>query len=73
MIDVVCIFTTGGVLLFYKAFVGLKFDPIDLFIKNVLVQERTSDKEYVCDPYTIKWRQNNNLGLIIAAAYKNLN
>lgn len=32
MIDAVCIFTTGGVLLFYKAFVALKFDPIDMFI-----------------------------------------
>ena len=40
MLDIACVFTTGGVILFYKAFVTLKFDPIDLFIKNVLVEEK---------------------------------
>jgi hypothetical protein len=38
MIDIACAFTTGGVILFYKAFLALEFDPIDLFIKDILVK-----------------------------------
>ena len=72
MIDVICIFTTGGVILFYKAFVQLKLDPIDMFIKNILVQERAAEKSYTCDPYTVKWRQSNELGIIFCAVYQEL-
>lgn len=72
MIDIACIFTTGGVILFYKAFVDLKFDPIDLFIKNILVNERTSETEYRCNPYMVKWWISNELGIIFCVAYQNL-
>jgi len=37
MIDIACAFTTGGVILFYKAFFVLDFDPIDHFIRDILV------------------------------------
>ena len=30
-------------MLFYKAFCAVKFDAVDLVIKNVLVQEKTSE------------------------------
>ncbi len=37
MIDLACIFTTGGVILFLKNFCALKFDVIDTLIKKVLI------------------------------------
>ena len=72
MFDLVCIFTTGGVILFYKAFCALKFDIIDCLIKKVLLQEKTSEKSYLMEPYSVKWKKANEFNLIIAAVYQEL-
>jgi hypothetical protein len=37
MIDLACIFTTGGVVLFYKSFCDIKFDIIDQLIRKVII------------------------------------
>ena len=37
MLDLAVIFTTGGILLFYKSLCPLKFDIIDKLIKNILI------------------------------------
>jgi len=42
MFDFVCIFTTGGVVLWYKAFGDLKFPLLNMLIKNILLEEKTS-------------------------------
>ena len=72
MFDLVCIFTTGGVILFYKAFCVLKFDILDCLIKKVLLQEKTSENSYFMEPYTVKWRLANEFNLIITAVYQEL-
>ena len=72
MFDLVCIFTTGGVILFYKAFCVLKFDIIDCLIKKVLLQEKTSENSYFMEPYNVKWKLANEFNLIIAAVYQEL-
>ena len=72
MIDIACIFTTGGVMLFYEAFIKLEFDPIDLFIKDVLVQEKTSENKFRCDPYMVRWKISNKLGIIFCVVYQNI-
>ena len=47
MIDLACIFTTGGVILFYKAFCTLKYDIVtDLITKN-LINDRLDEKSYL--------------------------
>jgi len=46
LIILVCIFLTGGVILFYKAFCVLKFDILDCLIKKVLLQVKTSENSY---------------------------
>lgn len=72
MFDLVCIFTTGGVILFYKAFCVLKFDIIDSLIKKVLIQEKSSQYSYTFDPYTVKWKLANEFKLIFAVVYQEL-
>lgn len=42
MFDFVCIFTTGGAVLWFKAFCDLKFDVMNIFIKNILIEEKTA-------------------------------
>jgi len=42
MFDFVCIFTTGGVVLWFKAFCDMKLDLLNMFIKNILLEEKTA-------------------------------
>ena len=47
MIDYACIFTTGGVVLWCKTFCDttLNLDIVNMFIKNVLLAEKTSSQQ----------------------------
>ena len=72
MLDYACIFTTGGVLLFTKAFTTMKFDPIDLLIKRVLVQDKGSEQKLFLEPYQVRWTVDNNLKIIFAVAYQEI-
>ena len=56
MIDLVCIFTTGGVILFYKTLFTIKFDVVDTIIKKVLIHEKNAETSYYADPYDIRWK-----------------
>jgi len=55
MIELACIFTTGGVVLFYKAFSTLRYDLVDDLIKKNLINERFSEQSYLLDNYRIEW------------------
>lgn len=72
MFDLVCIFTTGGVMLFYKAMCALKFDIVDYLVKNILIQEKNSQSHYTVDPYTAKWKFANEFKLIFVVIYQEM-
>lgn len=72
MIDMACIFTTGGVILFYKAFCTMKFDVLDILVKKVLIQDKTAENKYFVEPYNVKWRLANDLNLIFAVVYQEI-
>lgn len=72
MIDLACIFTTGGVILFYKAFCTMKFDVIDVLVKKVLIQDRVSETKYFVDPYNVKWKLANDLNLVFCVVYQEI-
>jgi hypothetical protein len=67
MIDFFCIFTTGGVVLWYKAFLGeLKFDLVNLFIRNILLQDKAQKQSYNFSEFCIKWTIETELNLVFA-------
>lgn len=72
MIDLACIFTTGGVVLFYKAFCTLKFDAIDLLVKKILVQDKAAETSSFMEPYMVKWKVANDLELVFALVYQEI-
>ena len=72
MIELICIFTTRGVVLFYKAFSTLKSDLVDHLIKKNLINDRSSEKTYLIDNYRVLWRNNIEKGLIFMIAYGEL-
>lgn len=43
MIELACIFTTGGVVLFHKEFSKLRYDLVDDLIKKNLINEKFSE------------------------------
>ena len=72
MIDLACVFTTGGVVLFYKTYCNLKFDAIDTLIKKVLVQDKAAESQLFLEPYMVKWKVANDLNLIFAIVYQEI-
>lgn len=58
MIELACIFTSGGIVLFYKAFSELKYDLVDDLIKKNLINERFSESSYLLDNYRIEWSRD---------------
>ena len=45
---------------------------IDRVISDVFMQERSNEKEYARDGYTVKWTFANELGLIFVAVYQKI-
>jgi hypothetical protein len=70
MFDYFCIFTTSGVVLWYKAFVEMKFDLINQLIKDIMIEEKTAKNQYTYKGSIIKWKIANELNLIFTVVYK---
>mmetsp|Transcript_25080 Transcript_25080/g.28829 ORF Transcript_25080/g.28829 Transcript_25080/m.28829 type:complete len:333 (+) Transcript_25080:15-1013(+) len=70
MFDYFCIFTTGGVVLWYKAFVELKFDLINQLIKDIMIEEKTAKNQFIFKDNIIKWKIANDLNLVFTVVYK---
>lgn len=70
MFDYFCIFTTGGVVLWYKAFVELRFDLINQMIKDIMIEEKTGMNQYIYKNSIIKWKVANDLNLVFTVVYK---
>ena len=72
MLDFVCVFTTGGVVLWYRSFCDLKFGLLNIFIKNILLEEKTAQTQYNYQDYVLKWKVQNDMKLIFAIIYKEI-
>jgi hypothetical protein len=71
MIDLFCIFTTGGLILWYKTFVDQKFEGlINNLIRTVLLDEKKNQDYAVFSGTVMRWRINNEAGLIFVVAYQ---
>ena len=68
MLNLVAIFTTGGVLLFYKAFDSLKFDIIESLIQNQLLKEK-NEQSYFQDPYRVMFQRSQDQSIVFMMAY----
>ena len=75
MFDYACIFTTGGVVLWGKAFceTGLKLDIVNMLIKNVLLDDKTLLKNTYCYQDSIlRWKIQSNIKIVFAIVYKEI-
>jgi hypothetical protein len=69
MLNLVAIFTTGGVILFYRALDTLKFDILDALIQNQLSKDK-SDQSYYQDPYRVAWLRSTDQRIIFLIAFQ---
>ena len=75
MLDFVCIFTTGGVLLWHKTFLpDFNLSLINLFIKTCLLEEHTTkdQKAFRHQEHTLKWQLNSSVKLVFLVVYKEI-
>lgn len=78
MLDLFTVLTSGGIVLFQRSQAASSASTsaptylINRVISDVFMQERSSEREYAKDGYTVKWTFANELGLIFVAAYQNI-
>ncbi|CAD7960190.1 unnamed protein product [Amoebophrya sp. A25] len=72
MIDDCVIFTKTGVVLFRAEEEGKKADPLDAFIKTVLVQEQLGDEPVTVENYKFHCRIRNDLELVFVLIYQGI-
>jgi len=70
MIDFFCIFSTGGLILWFKQFATFNVDLINLLIRNILMDEKRNQDYYTVDGIVMRWKVVNDKGLIFTAAYQ---
>ena len=75
MFDYVCIFTTGGVLLWSKAFcaTSLNIELINIFIRSMLLENnQSSKKQFSYQDNLLKWQINQELKIVFTVVYKEI-
>jgi len=74
MFDCVCIFTTGGVLLWSKALLpNFNLDLINIFIKSMLLDySRNTRKSFNYQDSLLKWQINQDVKLVFTVVYKEI-
>jgi len=77
MFDFVCIFTTGGVLLWSKAFYAdcFNLDLVNIFIKSVLLDDGSRSqtrKQFIYQDYMLKWQAAADVKLVFLVVYKEI-
>jgi hypothetical protein len=65
MIDLICIFTKTGVLLWQKSFIQKSIDLINMLIRNVIIPEKAASTTTI-EKYQTCWTFDNELGFVVA-------
>ena len=68
MIDFFCIFSTGGLILWYKQMGDFNFDLINMLIRNILMDEKRNQDFYTVDGIVLRWKVINDKGLIFTVS-----
>ncbi|EER19234.1 signal recognition particle receptor alpha subunit, putative [Perkinsus marinus ATCC 50983] len=77
MIDGISIFTKGGIVLWSTTYAGVQEDTlnkrVDKLVKEVLIEDRAGVDciyEDKIERYCMKWKNINNIGLVLVIAYE---
>lgn len=69
MFDLICVFTTGGVVLWFKAFCEIGLGEINSFVKDILINQKISLLQYLNKNRLYKWRIVKEFNLVFAVFF----
>ncbi|TPX30146.1 hypothetical protein SmJEL517_g06224 [Synchytrium microbalum] len=73
MLDLFTVLTTGGIVLWSKAWAGdTKSNPINSLIQHALLDQKVAGNSYLYNAYNMKWSIANELGVIFVVAYQKI-
>ena len=73
MIDLFCVFTAGGLILWMKTYAENSYEEIlNTFIKSVLIDEKRNLDFFKINGLIIRWKIINNQGLYFICAYREM-
>ena len=72
MIDAVFVFTRGGLILWSTELIPLKSGVVESFIKDCLLEHRSSENKYSSRDYEFRWIQANRIGTSILVVYQGI-
>ena len=64
MIDQFAVFSKSGLVLWAKEKYQLNGAPVEKLVQSVLLEGRSSDAQFECDAYNVKWSFVNELDLV---------
>jgi signal recognition particle receptor subunit alpha len=71
LLDFFCIFSTGGLILWFKQFVGCKYETlINYFIKTILLDQKRTIDSLAVDGTVLRWKISDENDLIFLVAYQ---
>lgn len=70
MIDECIVFSRSGSVLWKRTLSKLSGNPVNSLIQNVLLEDRSGDKQYIQDTYALKWRFENKLDFVCVVIYQ---
>jgi signal recognition particle receptor subunit alpha len=72
MIDQFAVFSKSGLVLWAKEKYQLNGAPVEKLVQSVLLEGRSSDAQFECDAYNVKWSFVNELDLVFVCVYQRL-
>ena len=71
LLDFFCIFSTGGLILWFKQFVSCKYETlINYFIKTILLDQKRTIDSLSVDGTVLRWKISDESNLIFLVAYQ---
>jgi hypothetical protein len=70
MIDFFCIFSTGGLILWFKQFGNFNLELLNILIRDILINEKRNKEFHQVDNVVMRWKVINDKGLIFAVYFK---
>lgn len=71
LLDFFCIFSTGGLILWFKQFVSCKYETlINYFIKTILLDQKRTIDSLAVDGTVLRWKISDENNLIFLVAYQ---
>lgn len=71
LLDFFCIFSTGGLILWFKQFVSCKYEPlINYFIKTILLDQKRTVDSLSTNGTVLRWKVSDESNLVFVVAYQ---